>query len=402
MNQNNRRIDDELRSKLELLSDLQVHQAELEAQNQELRDTQELLETTRDSYIDLYDFAPIGYLTLDKAGYVQSINLTGATLFGIQRAYIIGKPILTCLPKTDSNAFFRYLNGIFNSFGNTEFELTIIDSDGVTKHLRLKSSLSRAGDSCRMVITDITQLKATAQENQELLFDNRRLLQNLYEIQEKERRTLARELHDELGQWLAAIHAEAEIICSSLGNKSVVQESAECIKESAKEMHIVIRNMLHKLCPALLDALGLPDSLLDLKDKWCVHHAHITLEFKLEGKLDDLNEHINITIYRIVQEALTNICSHADATQASVNLQRIGDKNSATDYLLLSIQDNGKGYDTNQKSRGLGLLGMRERAIAVGGELITRSIPNDGTQIEVKLPLNAVNYRRRAEDKKPT
>ena len=395
-------MDDELRSKLELISDLQVHQVELEAQNNELKDAQQELEIARDRYVDLYDFAPIGYLTLDKAGHVQSINLTGATLFGIQRKHITGKPLLTCLPKVDSNAFLRYLNGIFNSSDNTVIELTITDSDEITKHLRLESSLISNGGSCRMVISDITQLKETSQRNQELLLDNRRLLQSLYEIQEKERRVLAHELHDELGQWLAAIHAEAEVICSSFDNKSVAQESAASIKESANEMHIVIRSMLHKLSPMLLDALGLPDSLLDLKDKWCVRHANIALEFKLEGKLDDLDGHINITVYRIVQEALTNIWNHADATQASVNLLRIGGKNSAKDYLLLGVQDNGKGYNPSQKPSGLGLLGMRERAIAVGGELVVHSIPSNGTQIEVKLPLSAVNYKRRAEDKKLT
>lgn len=402
MSQNNkkRRMDDELRSKLELISDLQVHKTELEAQNQELKEAQQELEIARDRHVDLYDFAPIGYLTLDKLGCVQSINLTGATLLGVHRQYIIGKPLLTCLPKVDSNAFLHYLKGIFNSSSNTVIELTITDSNQVEKHLRLVSSLISNGGSCRMVISDITQLKETAQRNQELLLENRRLLQNLYKIQEKERRVLAHELHDELGQWLSAIHAEAEIICSSLGDNSVVQESAASIKESVNEMHIVIRSMLHKLCPALLDALGLKDSLLDLRDKWCVHHANITLEFKLKGKLDDLDGHINITVYRIVQEALTNIYRHADATQASVNLHRIGDKNSETDYLLLSVQDNGKGYDTSKKPSGLGLLGMRERVIAVGGELMVRSISNDGTQIDIKLPLSAVSYNRRAEDKK--
>ena len=121
-------------------------------------------------------------------------------------------------------------------------------------------------------------------------------------------------------------------------------------------------------------------------------------EFKFEGELEALGESINITIYRIVQEALNNICSHANATRALVILRRKSKGDVAAKSLFLSVEDNGKGYDSGKKSKGFGLLGMRERTIAAGGKFTIRNVPNGGTQICVNLPLVHSNKKRRADD----
>jgi len=247
----------------------------------------------------------------------------------------------------------------------------------------------------------IDRLVETTNCQHELLHDNRRLIQNLFKIQEEERRLLARELHDELGQWLTAIFAEAETIAIRANKDVTIHASSKAISECTKEMHKVIHGMLYQLRPALLDTLGLADALHELKKHWCAHHSHITLDLKLTGSLNKLGEPINTTLFRIVQEALNNICSHAHATQAQVLLSREAGMTSADDCLLLQVEDNGKGYDLEQSSSGLGLLGMRERTIAAGGEFTVHSKPNQGTQIHVKLPLNSSNksQRRRADDR---
>ncbi len=396
---NHKRFDDtEIRSKLELLAELQIHQIELEKQNRELRDAQQQLEETRDRYADLYDYAPVGYLTLDEVGGIQAINLTGCAMLGAERAFIVGRPFVNYIAKDDSHVFFHALRQTFNSSSNVVVELRIINPFGNTKYVRLESILVKDANTCRMVMTDIDQLKETMSRNQQLLHGNRRLMQNLFNIQEKEQRLLARELHDEFGQWLTAIHAETETILNYADKDSNIHSSSQAISECVREMHSVMHNMLHQLRPALLDTLGLVDALFEFKKQWCTHHTDINLELNLDGELGKLGENINITIYRLIQEALNNICSHAHATQAIVSLRYDTDVASTAKCLLLSIEDNGKGYDTEQASSGFGLLGMRERTIAAGGEFAIRSVPNGGTRIHVKLPLDGSDKKRRTDD----
>ena len=164
-------------------------------------------------------------------------------------------------------------------------------------------------------------------------------------------------------------------------------------------MHDVIHDLLHQLRPALLDALGLADSLRELKKQWCSRHPETVCELALGGEFGDLSETVNITIYRIVQEALTNVSSHAKARRVMLQLIREKNEAAATDILVLSVEDNGKGYNLDQQSAGLGLLGMRERTIAAGGEFAVHSAPGRGTRINVKLPLKQKRKEmRRAGD----
>ncbi|SFE15500.1 histidine kinase [Nitrosomonas sp. Nm166] len=370
-----RRFDDnEVRSRMELLSDqLQTQQLELEE--------------SRNRYADLYDHAPVGYLTVDKAGNILSINLTGAALLRKARPFLIGKPFIACFMDIDHEAFLNYLKEVFNSSGKTTIDLKIGDNHDPLSFIRLESTVTSDKNMCRMMMSDISQLKRMINLNRNLLNENRKLMKELFHIQEKERRILARELHDELGQWLTAIRAENEVILNYTEKDLPILTSVEAIKECIEKMHLVIRNMLHRLRPLLLDTLGLPDALLELKKQWCSNYPHIAFELKLEGELSMLNEQLNITIFRLIQEGLNNICKHSEATQAQVSLGRETIRNSAIEFLLLKIEDNGKGYDINQQFMGLGLVGIRERVIAMDGSMAVRSAPNEGVEINIRLPI---------------
>lgn len=383
-----RRKDDDINhSKLELLNELQASQVELELQNRQLREAKRQIEESYKRYADLYDYAPVGYLTVDKAGHILSINLTGADLLGSKREFLIGKSFIACFFDIDHQAFTNYLQEIFTISGKTTIALEIRNDDAQSSFIRLESTLMCDSSTCLMIMSDITQLKKTINLNRNLLNENRRLMKELFRIQEKERRLLARELHDELGQWLTAIRAENEAILNNIGKDSVISASTQAIKECTQKMNEVIHGMLHKLRPELLDTLGLPDALQELRKQWCSHHSHIILELKLEGDLIVLDESLNIAVFRIIQEGLNNICSHSEATWAQISLCRETFANSAAEYLLLKIEDNGKGYDTNQKLTGLGILGMRERVIAMNGTLSVRSACNEGTEINIRLPI---------------
>ena len=109
----NHYLDDEIQRKNELLHELQVQQIELEMQNSQLREAQQQLEETRDRYADLYDFAPVGYLTLDGAGVVRDINLTGAGMLGKERLNIVGQSFTNHLATSNIQIFLSYLRQIF-------------------------------------------------------------------------------------------------------------------------------------------------------------------------------------------------------------------------------------------------------------------------------------------------
>lgn len=241
------------------------------------------------------------------------------------------------------------------------------------------------------ISTDITPFKTAEKRGIALLQENRRLTRRMFNVQEAERRYLARELHDELGQWLTAIQAEAEAICRSrdVDREPKIHAGIHAILESAGEVHKVIRRILRELRPVLLDELGLADSLKELVAQWQKHYPDITWKLSLNGDLGQLNEMINITLYRIVQEALTNAAKYSAASRVSIVLQRDTAQENGYDKLRLVVEDNGKGIAQPILNNGFGVLGMRERAIAAEGELSIRSDTGAGVRIEVSLPVIA-------------
>ena len=238
------------------------------------------------------------------------------------------------------------------------------------------------------VSIDITAIRYVSDRNSQLLTQNRALTRKLFEIQEEERRHLSRELHDELGQWFTAIQAEAQIILNISKNFEKVQESARSISKSTGAVHKVLRGMQKKLRPGMLDELGLADSLRELQRQHCQNQPDIKCEMNLELSLDGLGEELNITIYRLVQEALNNVIRHAYAHKVLFNFKREVGKDGGSDTLILKIQDDGRGFDPSQVVEGVGLLGMRERVIAAGGDFFIETKLGAGTTLISVFPLN--------------
>jgi two-component system sensor histidine kinase UhpB len=210
---------------------------------------------------------------------------------------------------------------------------------------------------------------------------NRYLAQQTIAIQEDERRALAHELHDELGQSITAVKAVAASLAQS-GTPSVQRQAAATITQIANQMYGVVRGMLRRLRPVLLDEFGLVRALENLVDGWNERHADVFCRFKAQGALDDLGDALNIGVYRMVQECLTNVAKHAAATEVTVFLERVD-----AHRLRLAISDNGKGFAPDAAPMGLGLLGMRERIEALQGVLAIEAAPGRGVTIIVALPV---------------
>jgi len=228
---------------------------------------------------------------------------------------------------------------------------------------------------------DITARKRAEQETARLLEENRQLARMALAIQEEERANLARELHDELGQSLTAIRAEAECVLQINRDRSpTISECAGAINAVAGQVYGVVRGMMQRLRPALLDDLGLTAALNELLRQCRTHHPELTVEATLDS-LPPLSHAVELAAYRITQEALTNIVKHAGASRVELVLRSL-DK-----VFELRIRDDGRGVERSANGRGFGLIGMRERALAVGGEFHFSTGPDMGTTIHVTLPL---------------
>lgn len=234
-------------------------------------------------------------------------------------------------------------------------------------------------------------LQTHSEELQQQLQENQRLTHRILDIQERERRHLAQELHDELGQCLTAIRTDARMLLQDHPDSGdSVNHHAESIDAIARHIYDVTYDLMRALRPTLLDDLGLVDAVRELVRSQHLERQGVQLELTLKGALNDMEERLNINLYRMIQEALTNIQRHAGCTEAQIRLQRT-DADEPTDRLELDVSDNGCGFDTaiiSRKGR-FGVLGMQARAKALGGELIIDSQPGGGTRLRLRIPLAA-------------
>lgn len=219
--------------------------------------------------------------------------------------------------------------------------------------------------------------------------ETRFLTQRSLAIQEEERRHLAHELHDEMGQSISAIKAFAISIGQRDTQDKAIEESANTIAEISSHLYDVVRSMMRRLRPVVLDELGLVPALIEIIDRWNQRHKDVFCRFHAGPDVKGLSEDIEITLYRIVQECLTNIAKHAHASEVEISLIcRRGDLHETSKRSLrLKVSDDGVGMDPRITPWGLGLLGMRERVQALNGTFEFRANPS--VTVAVDLPLSA-------------
>jgi signal transduction histidine kinase len=210
-----------------------------------------------------------------------------------------------------------------------------------------------------------------------------RLSARLVDAQEEERRTLARELHDEVGQALTAIKMEVGIALRSGDTGSRARGSLEEARAIAETTLQSVRDLSQLLHPSMLDDFGLPETLAAYLRSFS-KRTGIRAQLTAEGLDARLPADVEICIYRIVQEALTNVARHSGALSSSVSVTRRGDS------VTVVIEDTGRGMTGALEAgarRGLGLIGMRERAQALSGRFSIDNLAGGGTRVSVTLPV---------------
>jgi len=348
------------------------------------RRTQRLQETlARERVIE--ETAIDGMITYDDQCRILSANPAMQSLFGYPENALIGHYATLLLDGCDQKAWTTVTSSRDEAFGlrkdggrfPLEWHVGKVDIDG--------TPLFAA------TLHDITERKKAEQECMILLEGNRFLIHKSLAVQEEERRNLARELHDELGQCTTAIQADAEIIHELSQQKNpAIETSARAIIDVSARIYDVVHSMMQRLRPSVLDDLGLVAAIQDEVDAWRGRHPNIDCQFITAGELSSLGESVNITIYRIVQESLTNIAKHAEANKVTIHFTRDNAANDETSRLLVSISDDGKGTNPDMRGRGLGLIGMRERIEALDGSFTIRSSPGNGMVIEASIPITDI------------
>jgi signal transduction histidine kinase len=220
----------------------------------------------------------------------------------------------------------------------------------------------------------------------------RRYAERLMEAQESERRHIARELHDEIGQALTAVKMNLQAAQRLTDEPTLLSYQKDCIDAVERTLHQV-RSLSLDLLPSVLDDLGLEPAL-----RWLVARQARQTGLSIQLSVDSLDGRLpptlEIACFRVAQEALTNTIRHAQAKQVEVELRRQGEE------VQLVVRDDGVGFDVQAaldratQGKSLGLLGMRERVSLAGGQIEIMSVPGSGSEIWARFPVGRIGDAR--------
>jgi len=414
-----------------LLHELQVHQLELDMQNAELQEARDKVEALLKTYTDLYDFAPVGYLSLDEQGLILEVNLTGAALLGVERSRLIKQRLQNFVDPPSRPLFFTFLKKVFAGPGKKICELPLLNKRGAPFWADLQAASAEttrgARKWCRVAVSDLTNLKheeevrrrleimavANADLKREIvrrqkvevdlkksnthyaqLFERslqmqehlRYLSRKLLLTQEEERKQISRELHDEIVQTLVGINVHlASLTAKAPVDLKHLRKKIGRTKRLVEKSVDIVHRFARELRPTVLDDLGLIPALQSfIKD--FTKRTNIRIRFAAFSGVEQLNNTKRTVLYRVVQSALANVDKHARARDVKISIRKL------KGAVRLEIHDNGKSFDVERvlfakRHKRLGLLGSRERVEMVGGKFSVKSAPGQGTTISAEIPI---------------
>ncbi len=242
------------------------------------------------------------------------------------------------------------------------------------------------------VLTRTQALEEARDEALKAGAEKRKLIQQVNSAVEEERKNIAIELHDQLNASLIVARLQSPHILDLI-NKEQATPTTEAVKNKAQfiiqltgEVYTLCRNIVRRLRPEVIDMLGLQGAVEEMVNYYDEIHPDCQFAFQTKGDFSDLDGGLSITAYRLIQEALSNVVKHSEASEASVHLKFIEEIKT----LRIEINDNGKGFDLNTMEPGIGLIGMRERVYSLEGQIKIHSALNTGTQIIIDLPISNV------------
>ncbi len=399
-------------------------------QNAELREAWDEVETQLGRYTDLYDFAPVGYYSVDEKGLILEVNLTGAALLGVERSLLIKRRLFSFVTPKSLKILEIFLKEVFAGPEKRICVVSLMNQHGATFWADVQAtpvSLSEgAGKWCRLIISDLTtvkqaeevleRMKGLAAANRELKLEIvhremaeaalrkseaearhmqeqlRHLSHQLLLIQEDERKRISRELHDEIVQTLVGInvHLASLSVRNPVDLKVLRTKIARTQRLVEKSVEIVHR-FARELRPTVLDDLGLIPALQSFIKEFA-KRTKIRVQFTALVEVDQLDSTQRTVLYRVAQSALTNVEKHAGARNVTVSIRR------NEEAINLEIHDDGKSFEVKRvllvtRHKRLGLIGSRERVEMVGGKFSITSQKGHGTTISAEIPMSGDESR---------
>ncbi|MET0625756.1 MAG: PAS domain S-box protein, partial [Pyrinomonadaceae bacterium] len=358
--------------------------------------------------------------SMDAGGYIRSWNAGAEHVFGFEASEIIGRHAeIIFTPEDRARGADEEEMRVAREAGRAADERWHVRKDGsrfyasgvlsllsdgpdagfvkvardLTRQKRAEEELERAREELEHRVSERTEelrlsVEAMLEEVKERRATEERarsLVGQLVTAQEDERRRISRDLHDQLGQQLTALRLGLEALRERSGDREELCRAVEEIQRRAARLDEEVDFLAWEMRPTALDDLGLAASLANFVAEWSKHY-HVPAEFHAAGLGDArLPPQVETCLYRIAQEALNNVYKHAQAARVSVILERRGDE------AVLVCEDDGVGFDPAdaerwEGDRGLGLVGMRERAALLGGSVEFESEPGKGTAIFARVP----------------
>lgn len=343
------------------------------------------LQRSEEQWRELFEHASDGIFIADLTGRYTDINQAGCTLLGRTRDELIGRTIIDLIPPADV-ARLQQVRDRLIAGAHDIGEWRLLHKNG--QHVSVEVSARIFSDGRWLgIVRDITARKLVADELEMRVRERteqlRTLASELEAAENRERRQIARDLHDDLGQTLAAARIRLSPLCED--TRDDVRAAAQGIDTLIERANRATRSLAAQLAPAVLYELGLGPAI-----EWLVDEIRRTYGLDVlitdDGQPKPLSPEAGSILYRAVRELLINVARHAGTDRAEIEMLREGD------HIVVRVSDSGVGFDTGQLDArtphtGLGLLSVRERLSFIGGTAEVCSVPGDGTVAELSAPL---------------
>ena len=347
------------------------------------KQAEEALRATNQTLRTLIYASPLAIVGLDPEGNVEMWNPAAERIFGWSEEEVLGN-FLPFIPEDKYEEFCALREVVLQGGVSTGVELCRRKKDGSPIYISLSTAPIRDAEGN---ITGIIGIMADITERKRVEEERAQLLRRLVTAQEEEQRRLSRELHDQMGQSIAALMLGLKSLDGSVHLQSSENDRLHQLQGLTNQLARDVHHLASSLRPTALDDLGLDTALSNYVEEWA-ERSKIAVDFHSNGLLKHrLPPQVETTVYRIVQEALTNVLKHAQARNVSIIVA------NRRNRVVAIVEDNGCGFDIEAmmnkpiSERRLGLLGMKERVSLVGGDLDIESTPGAGTTVRVHIPI---------------
>jgi PAS domain S-box-containing protein len=358
---------------------------------------EEALRLSEEKYRTLFDQKLDGVVVIDENLAILLANAAAADILGYAAAdELSGLNLLESIAADGEIEFHHWIKDIFANNVKQNCEIHCHKKSGAEIWIalicnRINYQGKRAGLAS---FRDITNQKQIDEDLRRSKIEIQNLYAHSHMIREEERNLISHEIHDELGQALTALQIDLYWLQKRLvGNNHEVREKAKAMSALISESISAVQRICSKLSPPILDELGIIAAL-----EWQLsefgRHFDIRWQFHSQTRELEINRECSIAIFRIVQEALTNVARHAKASKVSLNIEK------RNGHLVVRVVDNGKGITHSQiaSSYSYGLMGMKERALAFGGEFAIKPGRNGGTLLQFSIPVERFGADTDEED----